>query len=156
MYILSPTSLLCWGGWPRSYLPCQGFRQDYTQTLLRRQNQHCITVRNPETGPGGQAEPGSLYAGDNVLLESGLLAGERLTVLISHQALLWFIYAFAGPTRRDIHYGTPRKPLYLPESPSQTAQGSWEQGTVRMMLPSDDSVTEYQESHSHYTVPVCG
>lgn len=82
-----------------------------------------------------------------------------LTVLISHQALQWFIYAFAGSTRRDIHYGTLRKPLYLPESPPQTpqtVQGSWGQATAQMMLPSYDSVTEYQESHSHYTVPVCG
>lgn len=74
---LSHQSPVLGGGWLRSYLPCQGFRQAYAQMLLRRQNQHWITVRNPETGPGGQAEPGSLYAGDNVLLESGLLAGER-------------------------------------------------------------------------------
>lgn len=62
------------------------------------QNQHGSTGRNTETGSPGQPGPGSLYTGDNVLLERGLFAGGECSVLWFPIHLYWdlFMHSQAG------------------------------------------------------------
>lgn len=147
------------GGWPSSYLPSKGCRQAH----VRPQSADAAAAKISTTAleETVRQDPEAGLGLDHFTLKimyfskSSPSRGGTLTVMVSHPVLLWFICAFVGRNalqRQDIHYSTLRKPHYLPKSLAQTVQGSWEQGTVWMMLSLDDvAVTTHYQPHSCYT-----
>lgn len=87
--------------------------------------------------------PGSLYTEDDVLLERGLLAGGECSLLWFPIQLYCdlFMHSQAGMHYEDrIFITLPQENPSTSQSHWSTLQGSWEQGTVWMMLSMDDGL----------------